>query len=252
MEVSHPMAGTVLLMDYEPRSIARVRALLQGVGIRVVLARDGESGIRTFEETEPDLTLIQDMIPKKHGFDVCRELKQTELGLRSPIVLIAAVRRGRWREVMETGCDGWVEKPFDDEAFLKKVQEFIPEAFVPAALPRTAERLERGASAEAAPTPGAVNGSDWISIPVAFEEQEIDDQLDALLAFGTDSAPVPEKKTRVKTEPTRAAKPRAAKKTTTRKKKAAKKTTKKTAARKSPAKKSTTRKTRAKKKSAGA
>jgi len=119
------MSADVLLLDYEPRSIARIRGLLQTLGVQVILATDGPTGIREFERSRPDLTLVQDLLPKKHGFDVCRELKATPLGKERPIVLLAFVRPGKWRAVRSSGCDDCIEKPFDDLTLLNKVQRFL-------------------------------------------------------------------------------------------------------------------------------
>lgn len=121
------MTKTVLLIDYNPRSISRIRTLLNGAGYHTIVAHDGAQGIEEFERTSPRLTLIQDLLPKGHGFQVCRDLKETEHGRSRPIILLTAPRSGgRRHELLATKCDDFVEKPFDDETLLRTVRRIIP------------------------------------------------------------------------------------------------------------------------------
>ena len=64
------MAYTVLLIDYDPKSIERIRGLLASIPARVVQARCGRSGLEEYRRARPDLTIVQDLIPNLHGFDV--------------------------------------------------------------------------------------------------------------------------------------------------------------------------------------
>ena len=121
------MTKTVLLIDYNPRSISRIRSLLNAAGYHTIVAHDGAQGIEEFERSSPRLTLIQDLLPKGHGFQVCRDLKETEHGRSRPIVLLTAPRSGgRRHELLATKCDDFVEKPFDDETLLRIVRRIIP------------------------------------------------------------------------------------------------------------------------------
>ena len=119
---------TILLIDYDPRSISQVRNALEGAGYRVEVAKDGEAGIKAFEEIRPDLTLVEAMIPKVHGFEVCRRLKQTSHGKDSPVLIITAVykgRRHRFEARHQYGCDGYLEKPIGDEELVGAVGSYL-------------------------------------------------------------------------------------------------------------------------------
>lgn len=119
---------TILLIDYEPRSIERISSLFEDEGYRVEVARDGISGIEAFESTRPDLTLIEAMLPLKHGFEVCRELKRTPHGQVSPILIITGVYKGRkyrWQARYDYGCDEYIEKPVTDDTLLHLVRTFL-------------------------------------------------------------------------------------------------------------------------------
>lgn len=174
------MARTVLLIDYSPRSISRIRTLLQATGYRVIVAHDAADGVVEFRNCMPELTLIQDLLPKGHGYEVCRELKDSEHGHRSPVILLTAPRSGgRRHELLQTRCDDFVEKPFTDEAFLAAVRKILPVEIVPAV---SAAAPARVAAKPAAPAVGAAAAPRPIAaIPVEFTADDIGAVLDTIL-----------------------------------------------------------------------
>ena len=105
---------TILLIDYEPRSIERFREPLVAAGYSVEIANDGLSGIEAFNRLSPDMVLVEAMIPKKHGFEVCQELKRTPHGQKTPIIITTGVYKGRKYRTQALhiyGCDEYIEKP---------------------------------------------------------------------------------------------------------------------------------------------
>jgi DNA-binding response OmpR family regulator len=119
---------TILVVDYEPRSIAHFTRLFENAGYRVEVARDGLAGRTKFSQILPDLTLIEAMLPRKNGFDLCQELKQTEHGKQSPVLIITGVYKGRkyrWEARHHYGCDEFIEKPVEDERLLATVVGFL-------------------------------------------------------------------------------------------------------------------------------
>lgn len=113
---------TVLLIDYEPRSIAHARQALSSAGFAVEVATDGIAGVEAFHRLHPDLVLVEAMLPKKHGFEVCRELKATPEGKRTPVILASSVYKGRkYRtEALHIHrCDEFLEKPISQEDLVK-------------------------------------------------------------------------------------------------------------------------------------
>jgi TonB family protein len=197
---------TILVIDYEPRSVESIRRPLVESGYRVEVARDGVEGMEAFARLHPDVTLIEAMIPKKHGFEVCQELKRTPHGRQSSIVIMTAVYKGRkYRSdaLHLYGCDEYLEKPISNEKLLSTIEKFVreraslstpgggngsragsdgraaPDPPTLSAQHRTAERAivqELGAALERAPsTPGASTGQPPGSgkrIPVARRAPE--------------------------------------------------------------------------------
>src|SRR5580765_3619712 len=119
---------TILLIDYEPRSIERFREPLVGAGYGIEIATDGVSGIEAFHRLNPDMVLVEAMIPKKHGFEVCQELKRTPHGRRTPVLITTGVYKGRKYRTQALhiyGCDEYIEKPIAPEQLLKTVGKFF-------------------------------------------------------------------------------------------------------------------------------
>jgi CheY-like chemotaxis protein len=258
------MAPCVLLLDYDSRSIGQVRSALRSAGLEVRLALDGVSGIREFHSQRPDLVLVQDLLPRKHGTEVCRDLKRTAAGRRTPVLLIAPEKHTRRTDLLNTGCDGFVTKPIDQGMLLERVRTYLG-----IEKPKIVPKEDNGASASRRLTPeNASQNLDWIPLEIAgaIEEEDIDaalgmmgwgDEPEQLGAAAGSEAQARQSKARKraprKSKATKAksAKKRSSKKAATRKKASTRNEKKKTASsgpKRKTAKKKTTRKKSTRKK----
>jgi len=161
------MPRTVLFIDYNPRSIGHIRPVLQAMGLQVRLAHDGLTGIDMFHLFSPDMVLLQDLIPLKHGFEVCREIKGTAKGKATPVVLLATLTNGKRREILDIGCDAYLEKPVLDQALIELVRKYIPEID---SMQYATGRADRRALSERH------------QIPFDVDEEEIDQKLEELMS----------------------------------------------------------------------
>jgi len=119
---------TILIVDYEPRSISKLTSLFTGAGYRVEVARDGIRAIEMFELLRPDLVVMEAMIPKKHGFETCETIKKTANGRVTPVVILTAVYKGRkyrWQARHQHRCDEFIEKPVSDDLLLDTVSRLL-------------------------------------------------------------------------------------------------------------------------------
>jgi CheY-like chemotaxis protein len=169
---------TILLIDYEPRSLERSRRPLANAGYRVEIARDGLAGMDAFERINPDLVLVEAMIPKKHGFEVCQDLKKTPQGKRTPILITTAVYKGRKYRSQALhlyGCDEYIEKPLPEEQLVTICARFLGDEDVAGRLARLqgVSIPAPAAPPPAEPAPGEPRAGD--------AEQEILARLDAIL-----------------------------------------------------------------------
>ena len=102
---------TVLLVEDEESFIEAVRLGLSREGFAVEVARDGHEALEMFERCSPDIVLLDVMLPKMSGIDVCRRLRQTS---DVPIIMVTA--KGSEIDTvvgLEVGADDYVTKPFD-------------------------------------------------------------------------------------------------------------------------------------------
>jgi len=170
---SMPKPGSkILIIDYEPRSIKQLEDPLTEAGFEVVVAKDGIVGIEVFHDERPDLVLIEAMLPKRHGFEVCGELKKTPHGQRTPVVIVTSVYKGRkyrFQAKHQHHCDEYLEKPISPELLLDVVRRLLGRDQGPAGT---------GASMTTEPTAAPAAG------PSDSAESEIDDRLDELLGGG--------------------------------------------------------------------
>lgn len=127
------MIPSVLLVDYDPRSIRRLRSVLQECGVQALLATNGNAAVDAFKTCSPDLVVVQDLLPGRHGFDVCREIKSIAGDRARPVVLLFSPRPGRRNAARATGCDAILDKPFEDAALVSLVRKFLPSESEPAA-----------------------------------------------------------------------------------------------------------------------
>jgi len=127
----------ILLIDYDPVTVEFTRTSLTQAGYDVEVAADGLAGLEAFEALHPDLVVVEAMLPKKHGFEVCQEIKTSDAGRGIPVVITTASYTGRkYRsEALQTyRCDEYLEKPVGKERLLAVCRELLsidPESSTP-------------------------------------------------------------------------------------------------------------------------
>jgi DNA-binding response OmpR family regulator len=106
---------TLLVVDDEPDIRKMLRRIFGDRGYRVIEADRGLTALRMVKEHQPDVMILDAMLPEVHGFEIARRIKGTELYGHIPIVMISAVYRGwRFAEDLKTsyGVEAYLEKPF--------------------------------------------------------------------------------------------------------------------------------------------
>ena len=120
----------ILIIDYEPRGIKQLSDPLEHAGHEIIVAKDGIVGLELFNKEKPDLVLIEAMLPRRHGFEVCGEMKQTEHGRKTPVVVVTSVYKGRkyrTQAIHQHGADEYLEKPIPPETLTKIVTGLLPD-----------------------------------------------------------------------------------------------------------------------------
>ena len=121
------MPKKVLLIEYEPRYIERVRTLLTPLGHAVTEAHDGEAGLQAFGGSRFDLILLSGMLPRLPSAEVIREIRKKGGATAPPIVLMMTGYRGsnRKADAQKVGAFDILLRPFSDEDFLGSVREAV-------------------------------------------------------------------------------------------------------------------------------
>jgi len=117
---------TILIIDDEDDLIKALTVRLNDAGYTVLSARDGFEGLNLARKEEPDLILLDLMLPKIDGFKVARFLKFDESYKNIPIIMLTARAEEEDKVLgMQTGADLYVTKPFDDEMLLVAIDKLI-------------------------------------------------------------------------------------------------------------------------------
>lgn len=120
------MPKRILIADDEPNIVISLEYLMRRAGYEVAVAADGEAALRAVAETSPDLVILDVMLPRVNGFDVCRRLRADPRWSGLKILMLTA--RGRETEVargLEVGADAYVTKPFSTRELVARIGELV-------------------------------------------------------------------------------------------------------------------------------
>src|SRR4051794_3181517 len=120
-----PHQKVILLVDDDNEIIESMRAVLENKGFRVLVARDGNTGLTVAERENPDLIILDMMMPKKSGFLVLEKLKTRPGGL-IPTIMITGNEGSRHRAYAEMlGVKDYIRKPFAIEKLVKSAEKIL-------------------------------------------------------------------------------------------------------------------------------
>ena len=123
------MSKRVLIVDDEPNILISLEFLMKREGYEVQVARDGEAGLEAACAWQPDLVLLDVMMPRKSGFDVCQAIRADERLAGMRIVMLTA--KGRDTDVakgLALGADAYLTKPFSTHELVQRVRELLEDA----------------------------------------------------------------------------------------------------------------------------
>ena len=118
--------GRVLIVDDEPHIVLSLEFLLQRAGYETTVADDGEQAIELVRSLRPDVVLLDVMMPKRNGYEVCQAVKADPATRNTPIIMLSA--KGQETEVLrglEIGAASYVTKPFGNTEILDAIRAAV-------------------------------------------------------------------------------------------------------------------------------
>jgi twitching motility two-component system response regulator PilH len=116
----------ILVVDDSPTDRRLITTPLIDQGYTVVTAEDGEEALEKALNERPDLIMLDIILPKKNGFQVCRQLKTSPDTEGIKILMVSSKSQDSDRFWgLKQGADGYLTKPFDEDELLSNIQQFL-------------------------------------------------------------------------------------------------------------------------------
>ncbi len=120
------MTKRILIVDDEPNIVISLEFLMKREGFAVEIAADGEAALSAMAGSAPDLVILDVMLPKMNGFEVCQQIRANPRWRGIRILMLTA--RGRDREIAKglgVGADAYVTKPFSTRDLVAQVKQLL-------------------------------------------------------------------------------------------------------------------------------
>jgi CheY-like chemotaxis protein len=119
----------ILVADDNPQILELLEAYLEPLDVRVRAVADGDEALAAVKEQTPALILLDIMMPKRSGFEVCRLLKQDPQYAEIPIIMVTALHEmGDQERAQDSGADGFITKPVNKLVLIELIQKYLQQA----------------------------------------------------------------------------------------------------------------------------
>ncbi|MBN1787511.1 MAG: response regulator [Sedimentisphaerales bacterium] len=118
--------ATILVVDDNEQNLELLVAYLEDLGCNIVPAKDGISALDIIKESVPDLVLLDVMMPKMSGFEVCRRIKTNPATKSLPVIMVTALNElGDIERAIESGTDDFLSKPVNKWELITRVKTML-------------------------------------------------------------------------------------------------------------------------------
>ncbi len=123
------MANKILVVDDEPNIVLSLEFLMKQAGFQVRTTSDGEAALAAVAADLPDLMLLDVMMPRKNGYEVCQAVRANPDWKAVRIIMLTAKGREVEREKgLALGADDYITKPFSTQEVVERVRELLADA----------------------------------------------------------------------------------------------------------------------------
>ncbi|MCC5786399.1 MAG: response regulator [Phycisphaerales bacterium] len=136
--------SAVLVVDDNEQNLELMQAYLEDLGCPVLTARDGAEAVQMVEEHQPDIVLMDVMMPRMSGFQACKKIKSDPTTRDIPIVMVTALNEvGDIERAVESGADDFLTKPVNRLELLTRVRSLMRVRQLRRQLDRTLDEMRR-------------------------------------------------------------------------------------------------------------
>ena len=123
---THPMANSVLIVEDEPNIILSLEFLMKKAGYDVAVERDGDAALAAMARSVPDLILLDVMLPKRNGYQVCESIRNDPDLAGIKVIMLTAKGRDVERDKgIALGADAYITKPFSTREVVDMVRQML-------------------------------------------------------------------------------------------------------------------------------
>lgn len=123
------MTGSVLIADDDPNIVRSLEFLMKRAGYEVRTARDGDAVLTAIEESAPDVILLDLMMPKRNGYDICNAIRSNPALAKVHVLMLTAkgqeVERAKG---LALGADDYITKPFSTREIVERVRQIMAQS----------------------------------------------------------------------------------------------------------------------------
>jgi CheY-like chemotaxis protein len=118
--------ATILVVDDNEQNLELLQAYLEDVHCRTIPARDGIAALEIIKKSIPDLVLLDVMMPKTSGFEVCRRIRSNPATASLPVIMVTALNElGDIERAIESGTDDFLSKPVNKWELITRVKTML-------------------------------------------------------------------------------------------------------------------------------
>lgn len=136
--------STILLVDDNQQNLELIQAYLEALPVEIQTARDGVEAIESIEQHPPDLVLLDVMMPKMSGFEVCQKLKANPETRDIVVIMVTALHEvADYERAVESGTDDFLSKPVNKLELLTRVRSLLRVALLRRRLDQLSDSPQR-------------------------------------------------------------------------------------------------------------